>query len=198
MYLSGEKRVGWCFRFVNWKPTRIGFIACPLGDVLASNRVKESVARVTCVETPVSKSILRVVQGSATRRFFLCASLLSCKINEDYGPESAGFEPARPTTAELPAAGPAPRQLLSRPARSNHPKQRSYSHLVPCLSMWRLVCIVSQLAHSRFPKRSVPPARFYRPAGVCYGRAAAFRDSERLSELRTTGGPATSAICHSL
>jgi hypothetical protein len=42
------------FRFMQWKPTRIGSKACPLGNVLGPSEKKGPWLATTGIETPVS------------------------------------------------------------------------------------------------------------------------------------------------
>src|ERR1019366_10633189 len=147
--------------------------ACPPSAMrLRPTMQKEPEARVTRVETPVFNAILRVVTGK-------------------YGAEDFCFSESRVQdymdlrlrgSAQLSAAGSVTRHRPWQGARSNHPKQCSYSHLihsehvaghVPCSPCGALP--------------SLPGQRFHLPGladpGDCYGCSAALRDSERLFKL---------------
>ncbi len=76
-FLPNLKGIGGRFRFINWKPSWIGFTACPLGNVLGPIENKGSVARddaASRLRFPLKPSASS--RGRTTRRFFVVCRTL--------------------------------------------------------------------------------------------------------------------------
>ena len=98
-FLPSVKGIGGHSRFIQWKPTWIGFTACPLGVVLASNwvqRVRGS--RRFCIVTPVSNSILCVVTGKDD------AEVFCFRLSFVWGRASRPSKPSEPGSRSSAAA----------------------------------------------------------------------------------------------